>query len=38
MQTLTSASFPLVSVIVPAYNLERFVSRTLLSIKAQTYP
>ncbi|MBC7528504.1 MAG: glycosyltransferase [Chthonomonadaceae bacterium] len=38
MQTLTCASFPLVSVIVPAYNLERFVSRTLLSIKAQTYP
>ncbi|MEM0981583.1 MAG: glycosyltransferase, partial [Cyanobacteria bacterium P01_H01_bin.58] len=36
-QTPASAKAPLVSVIVPAYNAERFLPQTLASIQAQTY-
>ena len=34
---MTSASNPLVSVIVPVYNVERYVDECLASIRAQTY-
>jgi glycosyltransferase involved in cell wall biosynthesis len=34
----SSASFPLVSVVVPNYDGEAFLRRTLASIEAQTYP
>ncbi len=32
-----STSLPLISVIVPAYNAEAFISETLESVLAQTY-
>lgn len=32
------ANLPLVSVVIPAYNAERWVARTLESVLAQTYP
>jgi glycosyltransferase involved in cell wall biosynthesis len=35
---LTAQAAPLVSVIVPAYNAERFLSRAMRSALAQTYP
>ena len=34
---MTPASNPLVSVIVPVYNVERYVDECLASIRAQTY-
>ncbi|MER3524277.1 MAG: glycosyl transferase family 2 [Ignavibacteria bacterium] len=35
---MTISTLPLVSVIIPAYNAERFVERTLRSVIGQTYP
>ena len=34
----TKPAFPLISVIVPAYNLENRIARTLLSLLKQDYP
>ena len=31
-------SQPLVSVIMPCYNMERFISETIASVQRQTYP
>lgn len=36
-QSAVSASSPLVSVVIPAYNAERFLARTLQSVLTQTY-
>ncbi|HET9002157.1 MAG TPA: glycosyltransferase family A protein, partial [bacterium] len=35
---MTAQAAPLVSVIVPAYNAERFLGRAMRSALAQTYP
>ncbi len=35
--TIVAASSPLISIIIPAYNAERFIDETLQSIQAQTY-
>src|ERR1700680_1606833 len=37
MDGTISTSLPLVTVVVPAYNYEHFISETLLSVRAQTY-
>ena len=34
----SSQELPLVSVIIPAYNAESFIAKTLASVQAQTYP
>ena len=38
MPASKAKTFPLVSVIVPAYNAAAFIARTLASVRAQTYP
>lgn len=35
---MTTSNTPLVSVVIPAYNAERFIGKTLESILLQTYP